>query len=291
MNKIIFIAMFFISVSGCFIFSCYAEEAVALEDSGEENLLHESFDGRNWEVGWQKHDEQQSIIEYVLGGETVYNWSELVTVSIMIGLQETVTPEQFMENMKQNMKSSVQWNVLEKGDNDILYEWKVMGDPDLDDQHEIARITSTKEGMYSMRYTTKKVPISPDRREEWIKILGSGGFSADTQGSENEIFNKGMDYAEKGMYDEAITELTKVIQGNSRNVGAYYNRGVAYTMKGDTDRAISDYSKAIEIDPSDAELYYSRGLARAVKGDLDQAISDHNKAIQLNPKYAEAYAN
>ena len=292
MNRVTFILIFFISVFGCFVFPCYAEQTLTAEPEKlmeKEPRLH--FDDRNWVVGYEASDGRKSIIEYVLEGETVHNWSELVTKQTFLGLQEIVTPEEFMENMKKSMKSSLQWNVLKKGNNDILYEWKMMNAPDMDNQHEIAHIISGKEGIYSMRYTTKKVPISPDRREDWIKLLESAKFSAATRSSENEILNKGNTSINKGDYDSAITDFTQLIKINPNSAGAYYGRGYAYHKKKDYDRAISDYTQAIKIYPGGANAYSARGNAYANKKDYDLAITDYTRAIKINPNDAESYYN
>ena len=56
------------------------------------------------------------------------------------------------------------------------------------------------------------------------------------------------------------------------NAEAYNNRGVAYAAKGQYDQAISDYNKALEMNPRFAKAYYNRGLAYWRKGQPDQAI-------------------
>lgn len=134
------------------------------------------FDGRNWKIGYKKANSQKSFTEYVLEGETVHNWSELITVQEFAGLQERRTSEECMEFMKEEIAklcSQVEWNVLNKNDKDITYEWKITNCLGQDDQHEIARIISGKEGIWVVHYATKKTPVSTERRQEWIKILNS----------------------------------------------------------------------------------------------------------------------
>jgi tetratricopeptide (TPR) repeat protein len=78
---------------------------------------------------------------------------------------------------------------------------------------------------------------------------------------------RGISYAIKGQYDQAIP---------------YYNK---------YDQAISDFSKAIEISPQFEKAYKDRGYAYYKKGQYDQAISDFSKAIEINPRFADAYFN
>jgi tetratricopeptide (TPR) repeat protein len=103
--------------------------------------------------------------------------------------------------------------------------------------------------------------------------------------------NRGMAYAAKGNYDQAISDFNKTIEINPVYVDAYNNRGNVYYSKGRYDRAILDYTKAIEINPRKADFYYNRGTAYAAKGEYDRAISDFNKAIEINPQEAGTYNN
>jgi tetratricopeptide (TPR) repeat protein len=52
-----------------------------------------------------------------------------------------------------------------------------------------------------------------------------------------------------------------------RYARAYLNRSLTYSEKGDYDRAIVDYSKIIEINPQDACAHYDRGVAYVKKGE------------------------
>lgn len=253
------------AVSWYFISPCYAEEGASyLEEAPQ---LH--FDERDWQVGYEASNEQQAIVEYVLKGETVHNWSELVTLQTYFGLQKITTPEVFVMSMKKNMKPSLQWNIISKSDNDILYEWNVMNDPEMANQHEIARGILGKKAIYFIRYTTKKPPIPLEKRNEWIDLLKAvvlkveGGKEKDLKTASSE---KESTPLEKGDYDEAIAKHTKAIQENPKKALNYYNRALAYRQKDKLDEAISDYSKAIEIKPDYAKAYNNRGFAYALIG-------------------------
>jgi len=76
-------------------------------------------------------------------------------------------------------------------------------------------------------------------------------------------FFKGVDYADKGLYDESISGYNKAIEINPQYADAYNNRGVTFSLKGDYDRAIADYNKALEINPQYADAYHNRGLTKA----------------------------
>ena len=104
-------------------------------------------------------------------------------------------------------------------------------------------------------------------------------------------FNRGVASANKGQYDQAISDFTEVLKINPRIAPAYANRGLVSYSKGLYDQAISDFTKALEINPRDAMTYYNRGLAYAVKGQVDQVISDCTNALEIDPRIASAYNN
>ncbi len=84
---------------------------------------------------------------------------------------------------------------------------------------------------------------------------------------------------------------TRQKQSESKDANFYNSRGVDYGEKGQYDQAIADYDKAIEIDPKFGKAYNNRGYAYGKKGDYDQAIANYNKAIEMDPEYGKAYGN
>ncbi len=121
-------------------------------------------------------------------------------------------------------------------------------------------------------------------------IVFAGCGKSMAQKPESEALSKGTAFVDKGMYDQAIEELSKAIQINPNSDRAYYNRGRAYSAKGDIDQAISDYTKAIEINSLETiqSAYNNRGQAYEKKGNLDQALSDYTKGIEVvsNPTFS-----
>jgi tetratricopeptide (TPR) repeat protein len=103
--------------------------------------------------------------------------------------------------------------------------------------------------------------------------------------------NRGIEYFDKGYYDQAINDYSASINLDSRNADVYNNRGTAYQAKHDFDRAISDFETAVSLDPHHALAYNNRGIAHASKGEYDLAIASYDKAIGINPAYGGAYNN
>lgn len=102
------------------------------------------------------------------------------------------------------------------------------------------------------------------------------------------------EYIEKKKYDDAISECTRQINGETAvdDIGiSYTNRGIAYSGKGQYEQAIDDYNKAVKAKPKYEKAYFNRGNAYYTKGQYEQAIDDYKKVIELNPKNPNTYYN
>jgi tetratricopeptide (TPR) repeat protein len=84
---------------------------------------------------------------------------------------------------------------------------------------------------------------------------------------------------------------TQPKQDESRDAKFYNNRGIAFAEKGQYDQAISDFNQAIAINPRYNKAYNNRGIVYRLREQYNQALSDFNKAISINPLDAEAYNN
>jgi tetratricopeptide (TPR) repeat protein len=101
-------------------------------------------------------------------------------------------------------------------------------------------------------------------------------------------YNRGNDYSDQDLYDQAIADYTKAIKLDPKNPHYILNRGLAYRSKGDNDQAIADYTEAITLKPDYADAYNSRAWAYHEKGADAQGLPDAEKAVALAPKDAAA---
>jgi PQQ-dependent catabolism-associated CXXCW motif protein len=113
------------------------------------------------------------------------------------------------------------------------------------------------------------------------------------------FYKRGVDYAEKGQYDNAIDDFTKAIKLAPNNANAYLQRAQASASKEDYGQAISDFTKAAALDPTKsagvqailrnreyAAGYNTLGMAYYSNKDYDHAISDFDQAIKFDPNNA-----
>ena len=104
-------------------------------------------------------------------------------------------------------------------------------------------------------------------------------------------YERGCAYQSVGRYDEAISDLTRVIACEPAFWKAYYARARAYRSAGQFDKSILDFTMIISNISELAEAYHELGITYLKKGDLDLdlALGNFARAIQIQPNFAEAY--
>ncbi len=135
--------------------------------------LYAPSDGRDWWIGYKADVGAVRNIEFVLPGERVENWHELVSFQFF-GDPAFPSPQAAMEGLRALMKERCQttvWNVLRQDENSALYEWRSSDCPGQPDQHEIARFLRVKDGTYRIAYVAKTKEILSSRRNQWIELL------------------------------------------------------------------------------------------------------------------------
>jgi tetratricopeptide (TPR) repeat protein len=126
----------------------------------------------------------------------------------------------------------------------------------------------------------------------FVLVLAAADM-AQVPAAQKKLLDRAQEFAQKGEFDRAMTELDKLIRLNPRIGVAYFLRGECKLLMADVDGALSDYDKAIKLSPPNAsgleKLYNNRGAARQLKGDNMGALFDFNKAITIDPNYSMPY--
>ncbi len=107
----------------------------------------------------------------------------------------------------------------------------------------------------------------------------------------NNAYNSGIEYLERGQYNQAIVNFDEAIRLDPQYANAYYNRGHAYGKRGLYEQAILDFDAYIRLDPDDSGAFFERAYAYDELGQYERAIKDLDEAIRLDPEYAVAYNN
>jgi hypothetical protein len=138
-------------------------------------IVQPIFDGRVWKLGYTATQGDQTLWEYVLSGETVENWSELITVQSFTGSQGSTAPVELMRRVRDLTLRDCpdqMWNPIRESETEVLYESRQEGCQvpfDSDDQYEIRIIKKGLLGLHSIGYGNKRQPHLPEmERSEWI---------------------------------------------------------------------------------------------------------------------------
>ena len=145
------------------------------------------------------------------------------------------------------------------------------------------------------------IPACTRRIESDTADLQSGRGNMQAVGAQlaTDYDSRGVAYAGRGLYDQAIADFNQAISFSSSPFAmAYFNRGSAYSNQNLDDQAIADYTKAISLSPKGAkqdfnlaDAYDYRGNVYDRKGLHDQAIADYTMAVSLNSRLEDAYQN
>src|SRR5262245_13572773 len=145
------------------------------------------FDGRGWVIGNQQKNAQQSLTEYVLPGQTVDNWRELVTSTVF---RQPVPMAAFVDKIHALMGKgcpSLVWNVISQDDTTAVYEFWDEGCGGFEPTHELDRVRIEKSGMYRLAYAVKmKGALAPAKRKEWLVIFGQTPLAEGLLGATSE---------------------------------------------------------------------------------------------------------
>lgn len=160
--------------SRIFLFLCLV---VLTSCAATEHLKLDMDKKEKWKKGFEQvQGNQLYIVEFVPEGETVDNWSKMMTIqnSPIKAVGSFPTPEAFMNDLKAKMQNrcpAVIWNVIQKGEAEILYEWRIENCSPNPDQHEIAKIMYSKVNFFAIHYVSKVKMLPEDERKDWIERL------------------------------------------------------------------------------------------------------------------------
>ncbi len=155
----------------------HGAEAVAVKRVPAQATIEQvrfDFDGREWREGYSIDKRDRTLKEFVLPGETVKNWTELVTINTFWGKQTRMTPKKTMRRTKKiTLKQcpNTTWTVINESKEEVLFEWQTTECPGFGSQYEVSKIMRGKMGIHSLAYANKKLPISADRRNRWINLI------------------------------------------------------------------------------------------------------------------------
>lgn len=96
-------------------------------------------------------------------------------------------------------------------------------------------------------------------------------------------YKRGVEQAQKGFWDEAISELLWSRTYLPNDVAIHRSLAFAYASKGDFKMAQQYYQSTFSIDPSDAFARADFAYLLKAKGKTDEAVAEMAKAVKADP--------
>ena len=173
------------------------------------------FDGRGWSVGHQQRNDKQSITEYVLPGQTVDNWKELVTSEVFFTPMPMASFVKRMETLLARGCPSLAFTVIRQDEKTAVMEWRDSGCGGFEASSELARYAIEKDRLYRLAYTVKG-PLRPERRKEWMGILEQTPLAEGTaKPSTREVRSEAQDPEQAAV----MAKVTQILAGVVRQTG------------------------------------------------------------------------
>jgi len=135
------------------------------------------FDNRHWVLGWsgsQPNGNKTVFDEYVLPGESVHHWSELLTIQFFPGLNQRVTLAKYEELNKKGLQQKcpdIKWQTIYQKPTERMWEWSIKNCRADTNQAEIVRVVTTQQGLHVFHYAIKKSPMPSAQKSIWVKNL------------------------------------------------------------------------------------------------------------------------
>jgi hypothetical protein len=133
------------------------------------------FDEDEWVLAHYAEDMGEAIAEYLIPGENVADYSELLTIHYFPGGKDEIGVAQFIDVMETNLASMVEgdfeFNRFEETEEEGFFDFTVANDPAQLDQEEIARVFVKDDDLFAVRYTIIEDTI--EDMDDWAETLSA----------------------------------------------------------------------------------------------------------------------
>ncbi len=158
------------------------------------------FDGREWEVGFANATEEELLVEYVLRGESVEQWTELVTTTASPILPEEGVASFMRDHYRENAAdgcSELRWEEVFNRNERIICVWdKESCRKKNEVEYSMTCFTAGVNGVHVACYAARDKSVFEKRQAQWQKIFERAGvFAAGDSMSLGELDAPGMIHA------------------------------------------------------------------------------------------------
>ena len=145
----------------------------------ESLIMPFTFEGgtQAWSVGHETGNAVLRVVEFVRPGETIDNWTELVTVQTFNKAVDIGSVENQVAEFRRNLTARCSEATLEpipEHAADLLYESRVTNCKVGDDEYNLTRIVEGRANRFIVQYAVRRTKtMTPERRAEWIPKLSA----------------------------------------------------------------------------------------------------------------------
>jgi protein O-GlcNAc transferase len=104
-------------------------------------------------------------------------------------------------------------------------------------------------------------------------------------------FERGLRFASKGHYRDALRCFDKVLAMAPAHLGALNSRGDCLALLGQHEQALAAYDKLLGSRPFDIGARNNRASALKSAGRLDEAVAEYEAVLNADPNHAQALYN
>ena len=144
--------------------------------SESEHQLEIEFDGRAWEVGFMASRGKAHLVEWVLEGESVCCWSEIVSWQYFEGWHGHQSPRELMRQLRHRrtiQSPTVEWDLLSEDFDSVLFTWKIESPQIVGSYFELARIIKHHDVLHIIHYAALDREVFAMNLDTWIECLGA----------------------------------------------------------------------------------------------------------------------
>jgi hypothetical protein len=130
-------------------------------------------DERDWKIGHSQEKGNLSLSEWVVPGETVKAWTELITVEMYANPPAHITLDQYLSvrtEMVRKQCANATGQVISKGPLEAIVERTLLSCAPLRDEYHIAKVLLAPRAMTNVVYA-RTTPFDSETRAKWLEIV------------------------------------------------------------------------------------------------------------------------
>ncbi|MCE2993794.1 MAG: hypothetical protein ACK5WS_04745 [Alphaproteobacteria bacterium] len=145
-----------------------------------EHKIRPVFDNREWVLGWSQNqvaskNDGSIFDEYILKGDNIDNWSELVTIQFFPRFNSNLTIEAYQSIFSASIKNvcpnAVFSSITQQKQHEKMLNFSIKNCRGQHDQSELLRIVDKDNGIYVFHYAIKVAQMPESNKKTWIKNL------------------------------------------------------------------------------------------------------------------------